>query len=159
MRIRFMTFNVQHFHPYTDAGWETIDLPAFAEAIRCFSPDILTLNEVRGEGPSKDYGGQTAALAGELGYYAFFAPAFIVPGRNGPAGPYGNAILSRFPLLDPEIVPIPAVILPNMSKTGPAAATMAAIRIISWRWPASRAMNRSSSSFAPSIRLSAPRWP
>ena len=107
MRIHFMTFNVQHFHPYTDAGWETIDLPAFAEAIRCFSPDILTLNEVRGEGPSKDYGGQTAALAGELGYYAFFAPAFIVPGRNGPAGPYGNAILSRFPLLDPEIVPIP----------------------------------------------------
>ena len=107
MRIRFMTFNVQHFHPYTDAEWNSVEVPAFAEAIRCFSPDILTLNEVRGEGPSKDYIGQTAALAGELGYYAFFAPAIMVQGKDGPAGPYGNAILSRYPLLDPENIPIP----------------------------------------------------
>lgn len=107
MRIRFMTFNVQHFHPYTDENWDTIDVPAFAEAVRCFQPDILTLNEVRGEGPSPVYKGQISELAGELGFFSFFAPAFTVPGRNGPAGPYGNAILSRFPLLNPEIVRIP----------------------------------------------------
>lgn len=107
MRFRFMTFNVQHFHPYTDEGWNSIDVPAFADAVRCFRPDILTLNEVRGEGPAKDYRGQVSELAGELGCYAFFAPAFVVPGRDGPAGPYGNAILSRFPLRGLEIIPVP----------------------------------------------------
>lgn len=107
MIIRFMTYNVQHFHPYKDGDWNTIDVPAFADAVRCFSPDILTLNEVRGEGPARDYRGQVAELAGLLGWHAFFAPAFTVPGRNGPAGPYGNAILSRFPILRPAVIPIP----------------------------------------------------
>ena len=104
-----MTFNVQHFHPYQTSPWDTVDVPLFAEAIKCFNPDILALNEVRGEGPHPLYTGQTAALAGELGYNAYFARAFTVPGSQGPAGPYGNAILSRFPLLRPETVPIPDV--------------------------------------------------
>lgn len=102
-----MTFNVQHFRLYREPSADRISVPEFADAVRCLNPDILTLNEVRGEGPNPKYTGQTSALAGELGYFAFFAPAFTVPDRNGPAGPYGNAILSRYPLLHPEIVPIP----------------------------------------------------
>lgn len=107
MEIRFMTFNVQHFHPYRQEPWDTIDVPRFADAIRCFSPDILALNEVRGEGRHALYKGQASELSGELGYSAFFVPAFTVPGKDGPAGPYGNAILSRHPILRPEVVHIP----------------------------------------------------
>lgn len=110
MRLRVMTFNVQHFHPFKSSeNWEEIDLRPFADAVRCFAPDVVGFNEVRGEGASPEFFPQAKALAEALGWNWFFAPAVEFPGR----GLYGNAILSKLPLLEPENIPIP---LPGVKK-------------------------------------------
>ena len=103
MLLRVLTFNIQHCHPYLQKEWDTIDVSLFADVIRCFDPDIVGLNEVRGEGPSPDYREQADLLARATGYHAFFAPAIEVPG----GGPYGNAILSKEKPTETAVLPIP----------------------------------------------------
>lgn len=103
MKLRVLTFNIQHCKSYLQGEPEVIDFALYADTIRCFDPDIVGLNEVRGEGESPVFEEQAKILAELLGYHYFFSPAFQVP--NG--GPYGNAILSKFPLEQTEIVPIP----------------------------------------------------
>lgn len=103
MKLRVVTYNIQHGHPYVEAGFDSINLSLFADTIRCLQPDVLGLNEVRGEGTSPNFRAQAQWLADALGYHAFFAPAIEVP--NG--GPYGNAILTKVPIECPAIVPIP----------------------------------------------------
>lgn len=103
MQLRVMSFNIQHCHPYMNKEWDEIDFLLFIDAIRCFDPDIVGLNEVRGKGESPNYRAQARILADALGYHAFFSPAIEIP--NG--GPYGNAILSKLPPVKTEIVPIP----------------------------------------------------
>ncbi len=103
MQLRVLTYNIQHCRSFLEKEWEQIDFSLFAESIRCFDPDIVGLNEVRGEGESPQYRAQAELLAGMLGYRYYFAPAIYVP--NG--GPYGNAILSKLPLEHPETVMIP----------------------------------------------------
>lgn len=103
MQLRVLTFNIQHCHPYVQKEWDQIDFELFADVIRCFDADIVGLNEVRGEGESPSYRAQAQILADALGYHVFFAPATYVP----KGGPYGNAILSKLPPSETEIVPIP----------------------------------------------------
>lgn len=103
MQLRVLTFNIQHCHPYLQKEWDEIDFSLFADVIRCFDADIVGLNEVRGEGESPAYRAQARILAEALGYHVFFAPAIEVPR----GGPYGNAILSKLPPVQTEIVPIP----------------------------------------------------
>lgn len=103
MQLRVLSFNVQHCHPYLQKEGDVIDFRLFADVIRCFDADIVGLNEVRGEGESPSYRAQAQILADALGYHAFFAPALNIP--HG--GPYGNAILSKLPPSETEIVPIP----------------------------------------------------
>lgn len=103
MQLRVLSYNIQHCHPYLQKEWDEINFRLFADVIRCFDPDIVGLNEVRGEGESPSYGAQARILAEALGYHAFFAPAIHVP----KGGPYGNAILSKLPPAETEIIPIP----------------------------------------------------
>ena len=70
MLLRVLTFNLQHCHPYLQKEWDTIDVSLFADVIHCFDPDIVGLNEVRGEGPSLDYREQADLLA-QAGRSAF----------------------------------------------------------------------------------------
>lgn len=100
MIIKVLSFNVQHFCSFKTGE---IDFDLFASAIRDTGADIIGLNEVRGKGERNDYEAQTEIIAEKLGYYYFFAKAIDVGGRN----PYGNAFLSRYPILSAENIPIP----------------------------------------------------
>ena len=101
MKLKIMTFNIQHCLNYKT---QQIDYSLFVGALSAFGADIVALNEVRGEGRADDYKDQTAILAEGAGYpYYYFAKAIDFGGVN----PYGNAILSRYPIISAETVPIP----------------------------------------------------
>lgn len=112
MQYRVMTYNIQHGVDYLKAKavqyqQDLIDLDLMADTIRGFDPDILGLNEIRGRGVHPNYTAQAETLAAKLGYHAYFAPAITF--ENG--GPYGNAILSKYPIGKAEriLIPDPAV--------------------------------------------------
>ena len=98
--ITVMSFNTQHCRNYISG---LIDYDAVVEEIRRIGADIVGLNEIRGKGRSADYEAQTEILAEKLGFHSYFAKALDVDGIN----PYGNAILSRFPIRRAWTVAIP----------------------------------------------------
>ena len=100
MQYRIVSFNIQHCKNFVTGQ---IDFDLFAETIRKFDADIVGLNEVRGRGARSDYTAQAEILAEKLGYCFYFAKALDVEGCN----PYGNALLSRHPILRAETIGIP----------------------------------------------------
>ena len=100
MKLRVMSFNVQHFQNYIT---RQIDYEMFADTIRSLNPDIVGLNEVYSDGPRVDYVHQVQRVADALGYHFYFAQATVL--HNG--SHYGNGVLSRYPLMEAETIPIP----------------------------------------------------
>ena len=102
-----MTYNICSGGDFTNydpqSGKFPMNLTAAAEAIRRYNPDIVGLNEVRGEGPHPDYPEQAKILGETLGMYYYFGRSIFFEGNL----PYGNALLSRFPILDAEVIGIP----------------------------------------------------
>ena len=99
--MKIMTFNTQHCQNYIE---RKIDFDIMAKAILDLGADVVGLNEMRGAGTHSEYTAQTEKLSELTGLkYYCFAPAIEV--KNG--GPYGNAILSRIPILNAEVVMIP----------------------------------------------------
>ena len=98
--MRIMTFNIQHAFDYQN---KKVDIGLFIDKIKGFDVDICGLNEVRGEGPLKDYSDQTNIIADGLGYNRYFGEAIKVKGTS----PYGNAIISKIPFKFVETVRIP----------------------------------------------------
>lgn len=95
--MKLMSFNTQHCLNYRE---QKLDLPLMAATIRSLGADVVGLNEMRQAGP---YGPQTEELSALTGLgYHYFAPA-IEDGE----GPYGNGLLSRYPILSAETVPVP----------------------------------------------------
>lgn len=100
-KIRVMTFNIQHCMNFIT---KKIDYPLFAKTIAESGADVVGLNEVRGEGASEGYDAQARILAEGAGYkYYYFAKAIDFGGKD----PYGNAILSKYPIISAETVMIP----------------------------------------------------
>ena len=97
-----MTFNIQHGHVHLSNPGR-IDLSVMADVIRDADADIIGMNEVRGRGAHSDYTAQTEAMAAMLGYHGFFGRSFYVGGWN----PYGNAVLSRWPIIEAKVFRIP----------------------------------------------------
>ncbi len=99
--MKIMTFNVQHCKNYTTGE---IDYELFGRTLREFDADVVGINEIYGGGEGSRFGDQVARLA-ELGGYAdfFFAKAISVKGTS----PYGNAILSKIPIEEVGVIPIP----------------------------------------------------
>ena len=100
MKFTVMSFNTQHCMNYRT---RKIEFDTFAEEIQSYNPDIVGLNEIRDQGEAEDYQAQAKILAEKLGYNYYFAKAIDVKGPN----PYGNAILSRFPIISAETIPVP----------------------------------------------------
>ena len=101
MKLKIMTFNIQHCLNYKT---QRIDYSLFVGALSAFGADIVALNEVRNKGAADEYDDQTAILAEGADYpYRYFAKATEL----GEGNPYGNAILSRYPIISAEAVPIP----------------------------------------------------
>ena len=101
-----MTFNTQHCALYTNYlknREQKIDTERFAQEISKVAPDIVGLNEIRGNDTRGFYGEQTELLKNFSGMpYSFFAPAIRFDD-----GPYGNAMLSRLEPLSVENIKIP----------------------------------------------------
>ena len=102
MNITVMTYNIQHGHVHlSDPG--RIDLTETAAVIRDSGADIVGLNEVRGRGEHPDYTAQVEQMAAYLGFHCVFGRSIYVGGHN----PYGNAVLSRWPIAESKVHHIP----------------------------------------------------
>ena len=99
--MKIMSFNTQHCRNYIT---RVIDYQVMAEAILRCGADIVGLNEMRAAGEAEGYEPQTENLSQLTGLeHACFAEAIRVNGPN----PYGNALLSRWPIVDAKIIPVP----------------------------------------------------
>ncbi len=96
-----MTFNTQHCLNYLE---QRIDYPIMAKAILECGADIVGLNEMRDKGSRPTYDPQVAILSEytDLPYH-YFAAALIEHGDC----PYGNGLLSRYPIEQAETILIP----------------------------------------------------
>ena len=104
--MNIMSFNTQHCLNYIT---RKIDFPLMADTILHYQADVVGLNEMRGEGPDPDFRDQIGILSELTGFkYYYFAPALHMA-----KGPYGNALLSKIPILHAETIMVPD---PNTSK-------------------------------------------
>ena len=102
--MRIGTFNIQHgrHHAlYLENGCEVIDLAGVAEVIRHGELDFCGLNEVRNQESVEGLCNQAKVIAEALGYHYVFAKAIDYRG-----GEYGNALVSRHPIVDWYTVPV-----------------------------------------------------
>lgn len=98
--MKIMTFNTQHCQNFIS---EKIDYDAVADLIKKYDPDIIGLNEIRGKGSAEGFDEQTEILSSLTGFpYYNFAKAI----ECGNGNPYGNAVLSKIPILSAEVIPI-----------------------------------------------------
>lgn len=100
MQLNLMSYNIQHCLNYIT---RKIDFDLFAKVIKDSDADIIGLNEVNGEGKHEDYLPQAEILAKKLGYFFYFAEAIRFDGVN----PYGNALLSRYPIIRAQTIHVP----------------------------------------------------
>ena len=100
MLLKVMSYNTQHCLNYVT---RKIDYDIMVDTIKKCGADIVGLQEIRDEGAKADYQAQTKILAEKLGYYYYFAEAIRFGGEN----PYGNALISRYPITSAETIKIP----------------------------------------------------
>ncbi len=94
-----MTFNIQHARNFIT---HEIDTHKMAETIRNENADIVVMQEVYGV-YSDGSEGQSDAIASELGFNSFFAGALKLSKCI-----YGNALLSRYPIVSANTIPVPS---------------------------------------------------
>ncbi len=100
--MKIMSFNTQHCLNYIERN---IDFDIMAKAITECGADIVGLNEMRDKGVNDQYLEQTkilSELTGIENYY--FAEAIKFDGGQNP---YGNSLLSRYPIVSTETILIP----------------------------------------------------
>ncbi len=95
-----MSYNTQHCLNYIT---RKIDFEIMADTIKKCGADIIGLQEMRDESEHEEYQAQAKILAEKLGFHYYFAEAIRFDGVN----PYGNAIISRYPIINAETVIIP----------------------------------------------------
>lgn len=105
MSITLMSYNTLSCRNYNTREF---DFDSFVEVIRRHNADIVGLNEIRDKGVDEEYQAQAKLLAEKLGYYYYFAKAIDIGGVN----PYGNAIISKFPIITAETIKIPDPVPP-----------------------------------------------
>ncbi len=100
--MKIMSFNTQHCLNYLE---QKIDFDIMAKAILTCDADIIGLNEMRGEcEQAADYADQTAILSRLTGIQNYYFAEAI---KFGGIKPYGNAMLSKLPILSAETIIIP----------------------------------------------------
>ena len=98
--MKIMVFNTQHCLNYIK---RIIDFDIMADAIKTCEADVVGLMEMRSKSTHPEYEDQVGILSKLTGLeHSFFAKAI-----DFVHGPYGNALLSRYPISHAEIVPIP----------------------------------------------------
>jgi len=100
--MKLMSFNTQHCLNYLE---QKIDFQIMADAIKAMDADIVGLNEMyQVGGTDPQLYRQTGVLSELTGLnYSFFAKALVLgEGRH-----YGNGLLSRYPIVKAEAIPVP----------------------------------------------------
>lgn len=100
MQVKIMSYNTQHCLNFVT---QKIDYDMVVDTIKKYGADIIGLQEIRGKGEVEDYEPQASILSEKSGYYYYFAEATKINGNN----PYGIALLSRYPIISAETIPIP----------------------------------------------------
>ncbi|MBQ6420731.1 MAG: endonuclease/exonuclease/phosphatase family protein [Clostridia bacterium] len=101
MELKVLTFNIQHCENFKTGQ---VDLPLYIRTLQSLNADIVGLNEVYSASDSSELRTQAAALAAGAGYpHVYFGEATKISGDR----PYGNALLSKYPIRKAETVPIP----------------------------------------------------
>lgn len=101
MQVRLMSYNTQHCLNYVT---REIDFDIMTETIKNCKADVIGMQEMRNLGQDeKEYKDQAGIIAKELGFNYYFAEAIKFRGVN----PYGNALVSRYPILEAETIMIP----------------------------------------------------
>lgn len=99
--MKIMTFNVQHCAEYTTGE---INFDIMAETIKKCKAEIVGINEIYGNWADRGNENQPEILANLTGLNNFyFAKAIDVNGNNA----YGNALLSKYEIVNAEIIHIP----------------------------------------------------
>lgn len=94
--LQVMTYNIRHANPPSKTRDSTIDLEAIAKVINKEKPDLVALQEVDVNNSRAGINlNEAEALATLTGMYYYFTAAMDYRG-----GKYGDAVLSRFPILD-----------------------------------------------------------
>ena len=100
MQIKLMSFNIQHCLNFIT---QEIDYDLIADTIKKCGADIIGLQEVRNKSWARDYKAQAKIIAKKLGFHYYFAEAIRFNGKD----PYGNALISRYPIKSAETILIP----------------------------------------------------
>ena len=98
--MKIMTFNTQHCLDYIN---RKIDFALMGKAIESQGADIVGLNEMFDNSSLEEYDKQTEKIAKTTTLSHFFFAKAI----DDPCGEYGNGILSRYPIISAESIPIP----------------------------------------------------
>jgi endonuclease/exonuclease/phosphatase family metal-dependent hydrolase len=98
--IKVMSYNIHHANPPSKP--DLIDMEAIANTISKLQPDLVALQEVDVNTKRSGNLDQAAWLAKKLNMNVFFAKAIDHDG-----GEYGVAILSKYPILEKEIIRLP----------------------------------------------------
>src|SRR3978361_1142670 len=103
--VRLITFNIHH--GVGDDGRH--DLARLAQVLAAADPDVICLQEVdRHFGDRSENVDQGLLLARALDMQLAWGPAIDEPQPDGrPAREYGNALLSRLPILVSDVHPLP----------------------------------------------------
>lgn len=108
MQLTIMTYNICSGHHFEEkAGYKPglpspYDLSRCAKVISDIAPDICGLNEVDNFAERTGFISQTEYVSQAVGMNGFFGKAL-----DFSKGEYGNAVLSRFPILETEVISIP----------------------------------------------------
>lgn len=102
MKLKIMTYNIASGSE-NGLNLEKIDILPYAKTVKEYMPDILGLNEVRGKNERNGFTQQNKDIADFINYeHTFFTPAIEIEG-----GGYGNALVSRFPIIDAKKILVP----------------------------------------------------
>ena len=102
--VRLVTFNIRHGVGDDDR----LDLPRLAKVLQSVDADVICLQEVdRHFGERSENVDQGLLLARALDMQLAWGPAFDEPRPGGPRAEYGNALLSRLPILISDVHRLP----------------------------------------------------
>ncbi|MFK8113506.1 MAG: endonuclease/exonuclease/phosphatase family protein [Rubripirellula sp.] len=101
--LRVLSYNIHHGQGIDGK----LDLNRIAKVIRSVSPDIVALQEVDRNADRSGDADQPAQLAQHTGMQVVFGDNIDLPGRGTTKGRYGNALLSKLPIIASSNSPLP----------------------------------------------------
>ncbi|MCZ2838885.1 endonuclease/exonuclease/phosphatase family protein [Modestobacter sp. VKM Ac-2985] len=102
--VRLVTFNTHH----GVGGDGRHDLARLAQVLQAADADVICLQEVdRHFGDRSEHADQALLLSRALGMELAWGPSIDEPGRGSERRQYGNAVLSRLPLLGSDLHRLP----------------------------------------------------